>query len=124
MINKLSVSEIITLVSSGVVPLHLRWTGMLDPSEYVLLKNDWPYKIPKGSNHYCLWSKVCCAKVFLLLVRSLTALSTLLSILVRFITTPRSGRGSKTMDWVGSPVFQQFKAVISLQLVVSRYLVW
>ncbi len=30
----------------------------LDSSKYALLPNDWPYCVPYGVRHYCLWSRV------------------------------------------------------------------
>jgi hypothetical protein len=36
--------------------------GELDRSRYTVIFNDWPYSIPVGIKHYCVWSRVsvCC----------------------------------------------------------------
>lgn len=60
----MTTAEAISLVASGVPPIYLRWNGYLDPKEYVLLKDDWPYKIPKDVTHYCIWSRVSLAFTF------------------------------------------------------------
>lgn len=42
-------------------PAHdvfLRWEGHLDPEKYAVLPNDWPYCVPYGVRHYCVWSRV------------------------------------------------------------------
>lgn len=39
-------------------PRYLRWTGELDPDLYSVLRNDWPYNVPLGVEHCCVWSKV------------------------------------------------------------------
>jgi hypothetical protein len=31
----------------------------LDPHRYAVLFNDWPYNVPYGVRHYCVWSRVC-----------------------------------------------------------------
>lgn len=33
-------------------------TSGLDKDKYALLPNDWPYCVPYGVRHYCLWSRV------------------------------------------------------------------
>ncbi|WWD15625.1 hypothetical protein CI109_100047 [Kwoniella shandongensis] len=30
----------------------------LDPEKYAVLPNDWPYNVPYGVRHFCVWSKV------------------------------------------------------------------
>jgi hypothetical protein len=42
-------------------PAHdvfLRWEGDLDPEKFAVLPNDWPYCVPYGVRHYCVWSRV------------------------------------------------------------------
>jgi hypothetical protein len=39
-------------------PEYLRWDGWLDGSKYAVLPNDWPYNVPTGVRHYCVWSRV------------------------------------------------------------------
>lgn len=37
----------------------LSWEGgELDRSRYTVIFNDWPYSIPHGVKHYCVWSRV------------------------------------------------------------------
>jgi hypothetical protein len=36
----------------------LRWEGWLDSEKYAVLPNDWPYNVPTGVRHYCVWSRV------------------------------------------------------------------
>lgn len=41
-------------------PEYLRYephTG-LDPEKYAVLPNDWPYNVPYGVRHFCVWSRV------------------------------------------------------------------
>ena len=39
--------------------VYLRWDSTtLDSEKYAVLPNDWPYNIPYGVRHYCVWSKV------------------------------------------------------------------
>jgi hypothetical protein len=37
---------------------YLRWEGWLDGAKYAVLPNDWPYNVPYGVRHYCVWSRV------------------------------------------------------------------
>lgn len=38
---------------------YLTWEGgELDRSRYTVIFNDWPYSIPHGAKHYCVWSRV------------------------------------------------------------------
>jgi len=39
-------------------PNYLRWDGWLDSEKYAVLPNDWPYNVPTGVRHYCVWSRV------------------------------------------------------------------
>ena len=39
-------------------PNYLRWEGWLDSEKYAVLPNDWPYNVPTGVRHYCVWSRV------------------------------------------------------------------
>ena len=32
----------------------------LDGEKYAVLPNDWPYNVPYGVRHYCVWSRVSC----------------------------------------------------------------
>ncbi|WVQ80115.1 hypothetical protein IAT38_002216 [Cryptococcus sp. DSM 104549] len=38
--------------------LRLSDDGSLDPEKYAVLPNDWPYNIPYGVRHYCVWSRI------------------------------------------------------------------
>lgn len=44
----------------GDEPEYLRYdpTFGLDESKYAVLPNDWPYCVPYGVRHYCVWSRV------------------------------------------------------------------
>jgi hypothetical protein len=42
----------------GEKPEYLRWEGWLDSDKYAVLPNDWPYNVPTGVRHYCVWSRV------------------------------------------------------------------
>ena len=42
----------------GEEPVYLRWEGWLDADKYAVLPNDWPYNVPYGVRHYCVWSRV------------------------------------------------------------------
>jgi len=39
-------------------PEYLKWEGWLDSEKYAVLPNDWPYNVPTGVRHYCVWSRV------------------------------------------------------------------
>ncbi|WVQ77604.1 hypothetical protein IAR50_007292 [Cryptococcus sp. DSM 104548] len=39
-------------------PEYLTWTGELDPEKYAVLPNDWPYCVPYGVRHFCVWSRI------------------------------------------------------------------
>ncbi|ODN85100.1 hypothetical protein L202_00923 [Cryptococcus amylolentus CBS 6039] len=39
-------------------PEYLKWTGELDPEKYAVLPNDWPYCVPYGVRHFCVWSRI------------------------------------------------------------------
>ncbi|WWC86570.1 uncharacterized protein L201_001447 [Kwoniella dendrophila CBS 6074] len=49
-----------TTSSSSTIHEYLTYDpeGGLDQSKYAVLVNDWPYNIPHGVRHYCVWSKV------------------------------------------------------------------
>lgn len=40
--------------------VYLRWDEKngLDGEKYAVLPNDWPYNVPYGVRHYCVWSRV------------------------------------------------------------------
>lgn len=39
--------------------VFLRWDEAgLDAEKYAVLPNDWPYNIPYGVRHFCVWSRV------------------------------------------------------------------
>lgn len=41
--------------------VFLRWDPKgLDPEKFAVLPNDWPYCVPYGVKHYCVWSRVSC----------------------------------------------------------------
>ena len=42
------------------VPVYLKWDEEkgLDPDKYAVLPNDWPYNVPHGVRHFCVWSRV------------------------------------------------------------------
>lgn len=44
----------------GHEPEYLRYdpASGLDESKYAVLPNDWPYCVPYGVRHYCVWSRV------------------------------------------------------------------
>ena len=42
----------------GEKPEYLRWEGWMDGDKYAVLPNDWPYNVPTGVRHYCVWSRV------------------------------------------------------------------
>lgn len=41
-------------------PVYLRWEdgAGLDGEKFAVLPNDWPYNVPYGVRHYCVWSRV------------------------------------------------------------------
>lgn len=41
------------------VYLHYDQERGLDRETYAVLPNDWPYNIPYGVRHFCVWSRVC-----------------------------------------------------------------
>lgn len=47
-------------VEEGHEPEYLRYdpASGLDESKYAVLPNDWPYCVPYGVRHYCVWSRV------------------------------------------------------------------
>lgn len=50
-----------TGMGEGSEPSFLRYDPEkgLDTDTYAVLPNDWPYCVPYGVRHYCVWSKVC-----------------------------------------------------------------
>lgn len=43
----------------GEGAVYLKWDDNgLDDEKYAVLPNDWPYNIPYGVRHYCVWSRV------------------------------------------------------------------
>ena len=49
-----------SLGSKSAVPAYLRYgpdVG-LEAGKYAVLPNDWPYNVPYGVRHYCVWSRV------------------------------------------------------------------
>ena len=46
--------------SSEEAPLYLKWDPVigLDEEKYAVLPNDWPYNVPYGVRHYCVWSRL------------------------------------------------------------------
>lgn len=44
----------------GETPVYLQYDPSegLDREKYAVLPNDWPYNIPYGVRHYCVWSRV------------------------------------------------------------------
>ena len=46
--------------AEGEGPVYLRWEGKrgLDKEKFAVLPNDWPYNVPVGVRHYCVWSRV------------------------------------------------------------------
>lgn len=41
-------------------PVYLKWDDEngLDGEKYAVLPNDWPYNVPYGVRHFCVWSRV------------------------------------------------------------------
>jgi len=44
----------------GEDPVYLKWEEGrgLDAEKIAVLPNDWPYNVPHGVRHYCVWSRV------------------------------------------------------------------
>lgn len=40
--------------------VYLKWKEgeRLDAEKFAVLPNDWPYNVPYGVRHYCVWSRV------------------------------------------------------------------
>ena len=40
-------------------PVYLTWDAKgLNAQKFAVLPNDWPYNVPYGVRHYCVWSRV------------------------------------------------------------------
>ena len=40
-------------------PVYLTWDSKgLKAEKFAVLPNDWPYNVPYGVRHYCVWSRV------------------------------------------------------------------
>lgn len=37
---------------------YVKWEGKFDEARWALILNDWPYSMPAGVKHYCVWSRV------------------------------------------------------------------
>ena len=45
--------------AEGDEPVYLKWEeNGLDGEKYAVLPNDWPYNVPYGVRHFCVWSRV------------------------------------------------------------------